>query len=70
MERELVISSNIESIWYDKQNNILEIKFNSWWIYQYLWVPENIYQDLLNASSIDSYFSTEIRNNYKSLNIK
>ncbi|HCI6410230.1 TPA: KTSC domain-containing protein, partial [Klebsiella quasipneumoniae subsp. similipneumoniae] len=33
-------------------------------IYQYYDVTEDVYTDLLNASSIGSYFSNNIRNAY------
>ena len=63
MERETVRSSNLASIGYDEINNILEIEFNHGGIYQYLNVPLDVYEELINANSHGSYFSANIRNN-------
>jgi hypothetical protein len=67
MKRESVKSSNLASIGYDETNNILEIEFNHGGVYQYLNVPLNVYQELINANSHGTYFSANIRNksNYK-----
>lgn len=35
MEREPVVSSNIASIGYDENNNILEVEFNNGNVYEY-----------------------------------
>ncbi|MCU1793243.1 MULTISPECIES: KTSC domain-containing protein [Pectobacterium] len=64
MERIAVSSSNIASVGYDSDSLTLEIEFNNGGIYQYYSVPENIYTDLLNAGSVGSYFSHNIRNSY------
>ena len=48
MKRESVKSSNLASIGYDETNNILEIEFNHGGVYQYLNVPLNVYQELIN----------------------
>jgi len=41
----------------------LEIEFNNG-IYQYYDVPEDIFQELINASSIGSFIHQNIKNNY------
>ena len=65
MKREKVSSSNIASIGYDAENQILEIEFNHGGVYQYFDVPESEYNALMNASSHGSYFSANIRNDYE-----
>ena len=65
MERESVKSSNLASIGYDEENNILEIEFNHGGIYQYSNVPYYVYEELMNASSHGTFFSANIRNNKK-----
>ena len=65
MERQSVSSSNLASIGYDAENEILEVEFKHGGIYQYFGVPENIYDELMNASSQGVYFSANIRNNYE-----
>ena len=72
MKRDTVRSSNLASIGYDEANNILEIEFNHGGIYQYLNVPFDVYEELMNANSHGTYFSANIRNNnsYKTLKLK
>lgn len=64
MERTPVSSSNLSSIGYDNSSCILEIEFQHGGIYQYYDVPEYVYIELMNASSVGSYFSHNIRNAY------
>jgi hypothetical protein len=65
MERQHVESSNLASIGYNAKNEILEVEFNHGGIYQYFDVPENVYEELMNADSHGVYFSENIRNVYK-----
>ena len=65
MERKSVESSNLASIGYDAENEILEVEFKHGGIYQYFDVPENVYEQLLNADSHGVYFSANIRNDYQ-----
>lgn len=62
MERITVISSDLASVGYDTINNILEIEFKKGGIYQYYGVPNNIYDGLMNANSLGSYFNKNIKN--------
>lgn len=61
MNRQSVESSNIASIGYDAENEILEIEFNQGGIYQYFDVPENVYEELMSASSHGQYFDRNIK---------
>ena len=65
MERQSVSSSNLASIGYDAENEILEVEFKHGGIYQYFDVPENVYDELMNADSHGIYFSSNIRNVYE-----
>lgn len=65
MERQSVESSNLASIGYDAENEILEVEFNHGGIYQYFDVPENVYEELMSAASHGVYFSANIRNDYE-----
>lgn len=64
MDRINVNSSDISSIWYEEQDLILEIEFNSWWIYQYFNVPLSEFNGIMLASSHWKYFHANIKNNY------
>jgi hypothetical protein len=65
MDRQRVSSSNIESVGYDSNDEILEIKFHSGGVYQYLNVPREKYESLMNASSKGSYFAKFIKDRYR-----
>jgi len=64
MERQSVKSSNLSSIGYDEENEILEVEFNHGGIYQYFDVPSDVYEELMNADSHGVYFSANIKNDY------
>ncbi|MBE0539024.1 MAG: KTSC domain-containing protein [Ignavibacterium sp.] len=61
MEREHVSSSNLKSIGYDPDTQTLEIEFLNGGLYQYINVPERIYNGLMAASSHGSYFDQYIK---------
>lgn len=65
MERQIVSSSNLASIGYEAGNEILEVEFNHGGVYQYFDVPQDVYQELMDASSHGVYFSANIRNDYE-----
>ena len=65
MDRQRVSSSNLESVGYDANDEILEIKFHSGGVYQYLNVPLEKYESLMSASSKGSYFSRAIKDRYR-----
>ncbi len=60
MDRLLVNSSNIVSVGYDASAQILEVEFQSGNVYQYLNVPEGIYQGLMTSASKGEYFHDNI----------
>lgn len=63
MKRSKVISSNINSVGYDKNKNLLEVEFYNGGIFQYHPVTNEQYKDLMKADSIGEHFSKNIRNN-------
>lgn len=64
MERQKVQSSNLASIGYDEENQLLEIEFNHGGVYEYFDVPNDVYEELMNASSHGKYFISEIKDSY------
>jgi len=64
MERVAVSSSNLASVGYDAESQILEIEFHNGGVYQYAGVPEEVYEGLLSADSQGKYFHANIKNNY------
>lgn len=61
IKRTPVASSTIASVGYDAEKQILEIELQHGAIYQYFNVPEEVYNGLMNAGSIGSYFMNEIK---------
>lgn len=60
-----VDSSNLNAVSYDSTSSTLFVKFNSGGTYEYYDVPENVYQDLMSASSLGSFLASRIKGNYK-----
>jgi len=65
MDRTPVSSSNLRSVGYNQDNQILEIEFNSGGVYRYFNVPANIHAGLMNASSHGKYFHSNIKDVYQ-----
>ncbi|WP_262245436.1 KTSC domain-containing protein [Parapedobacter soli] len=61
MKRQPVYSSNLASVGYDPENEILEIEFNHGGVYQYYSVPESVYHGLMGAGSHGQYFDRNIK---------
>lgn len=61
MEMRPVRSSNLHSVGYDRTNNTLRVEFNSGSSWDYLNVPEEIHQELMEAPSAGRYFSQAIK---------
>ena len=61
MERKHVRSSNLKSVGYDPEAKTLEIEFLNGGLYKYFNVPENIYNELMAASSHGSYFDQYVK---------
>lgn len=59
-----VSSSNVESVGYDEENQILYVKFLSGSLYSYKNVNKVEYEALLNAPSVGSYLHRNIKNVY------
>ena len=61
MERQEVTSTSIRSVGYDREDEILEIEFDSGQVYDYYHIPEEVYQAFLDAESLGRYFQENIR---------
>jgi hypothetical protein len=64
MERIQVTSSNLQSIGYDPDAQIMEIEFKSGGTYQYSSVPEHEHTGIMNAESHGRYFHANIKDRY------
>lgn len=59
-----VSSSNVESIGYDENLQVLYVRFLNGSLYIYKGVPIGDFQGLLNAASVGSYLHRNIKNIY------
>ncbi len=66
MKHSAINSSLILSAGYDETNNTLELTFSGGTIYQYSNVPQQIFEELLEADSKGSYYHSKIRGVYPS----
>ena len=64
MRRRLVDSSSLRSVGYDPRSRTLEIEFHSGSVYQYLDVPQTVFEELLTQNSLGTYFNENIREVY------
>lgn len=60
-----IASSNIAAVGYDKEAHILEIEFHHGAIYQYVDVPEKVYEELMSSPSHGAYFMNEIKSKFR-----
>lgn len=60
-----VSSSNIAAVGYEEGSMTLTVEFLSGTVYQYFDVSSQVYQELMAAGSVGTYFSQNIRNNYR-----
>tara|TARA_R110000868_G_scaffold13347_3_gene62464 strand:- start:1338 stop:1547 length:210 start_codon:yes stop_codon:yes gene_type:complete len=64
MQRQPVSSSNIASIGYDSTAQVLEVEFNDGAVYQYMNVPQVVYNGLMTAASHGTYLNAHIKGQY------
>ena len=70
IKRTPIASSNIASVGYDIEKQILEVEFLHGAIYQYFDVPKEVYEELITAASHGSYFHYGIKDNFKHTKLK
>lgn len=63
-EMQPVSSSNVESIGYDPEDQVVYVRFLNQSVYIYKGVPENVFEDLKNADSVGSYLHRNYKNVY------
>lgn len=65
MRRQPVTSSNIAEIGYDEGQRVLEILFSNGSLYQYFDVPPQIFNELMQASSVGKYLNSNIKSHFR-----
>jgi len=65
MQHVPVKSSVIASVGYSPEEKVLEIRFHTGRVYQYMGVPAERHDQLMVAESIGQYFNEMIRDQYR-----
>jgi hypothetical protein len=60
-----VISSALTNVSYDPKSGVLEVRFVTGRVYQYLNVPEDVFEKLMRAESKGIFFNAHIRGHYR-----
>ena len=69
--REIVVSSNVVSIGYNKQNKVLEVEYNGGSIYKYNEVPIEVHEELMQRDvSKGKYIAQRIKDKYKCIKVE
>lgn len=64
MERVQVTSSNISSIGYDSDSQVLEVEFLGGSVYQYYGVPDHDHRGIMDSDSKGGYLNANIKGRY------
>ena len=65
MNRILIKSSNLHSVAYLREEQILEVEFHNSGVYQFYKVPVRMFFELLEAESHGSYFNHHIKDHFR-----
>lgn len=63
-------SSLIKEVGYDPFMEVLTVNFHNGGVYEYIEVPEEVYNDLLEAPSAGKFFHINIKNKFQFLRRK
>lgn len=65
-----VLSKAFKDVSYDPKDRVLTIIFNDGGVFLYQDLPKAVYEELLAAKSMGSYFNREIRPNYRAVPLR
>lgn len=66
MQREAIESAGFASVDYDRETEILRLRFEGGGVYEYIGVPPDVYEGLLSAESPGWFFREFISERYPS----
>jgi hypothetical protein len=64
MLRQVVESTNLRSVGYDKVTHTLEVEFTSGGVYRYANVPDSVWFELRHAPSKGKFFLDRVRDQF------
>lgn len=70
MINQMVLSTEIEWIGYERSRQMLQVEFIAGSIYQYDNVPEHVFHEFLQAPSHGQYFEKHIKGRYPSRKVR
>ena len=70
MLRQPVSSSALRSVGYDPRQHVLEVEFENRNVHWFLKVPDELYQGLLRAPSVGTFFNDQIKGKFESYWVK
>lgn len=59
-----VESSSIKEVGYDESGYQLHVRFVTGFLYAYMNVPKELFQEMINAESIGKYFAEHVKKQY------
>lgn len=65
MKRLEVISSNVASVGYDPEQQVMEVEFKNGGVYQYFDVPETVYLQVVNSGSVGGALNAIVKGSYR-----
>lgn len=65
MDMQNVDSTSISAIGYDEDSETLQIEFKHGSSYQYFDVPAQLYDGLIQASSIGQFLNSQVKGHYR-----
>ena len=65
MERVPVQSSNVAEVGYDQDALVMEVLFHNGSVYQYVDVPQMLFQEMLQSDSIGGFLNEHIKGSYR-----
>jgi hypothetical protein len=64
VRRQGIASSSLASVGYDGRHAVLEVEFRSGAVYRYFAVPNQVFQELLAATSKGAFLNRRIRDRF------
>ena len=64
MDRVAVRSTGIAIVGYEPSSQVLEVAFRNGSVYHYAEVPQTIYDQMIQAKSVGTYFAEHVKNAY------
>lgn len=64
MERVAVRSTEIAIVGYDPASRLLEVAFRNGNLYHYAEVPQTVYDQMIQAKSVGTYFAEHVKTVY------